>query len=52
MGRQRPHFIPSCFNKFTYRDFCVDPTVWITNYTCIGEASTTLIEKDDAFDIR
>ncbi|UJR14055.1 hypothetical protein I4U23_001052 [Adineta vaga] len=51
-GRHRPHFIPSCFNKTTYKDFCVDPTLWIVNYTCIGEASATVVEKDGAFDIR
>jgi hypothetical protein len=52
VGRLRPHFIPSCFNKFTYKDFCVDPTVWIANYTCIGESSAVVKEKDDAYDIR
>ncbi len=52
VGRLRPHFIPSCFHKDTYKDFCSDPTVWITNYTCIGETSSVLKEKDDAYDIR
>ncbi|CAF0971743.1 unnamed protein product [Adineta ricciae] len=51
-GRQRPHFIPSCFNKTTYKDFCADPTLWIVNYTCIGESSAIFVEKDGAFDIR
>jgi len=52
VGGLRPHFIPSCFNQYTYQAFCKDPTVWITNYTCIGEASTVLKEKDGAYDIR
>jgi hypothetical protein len=51
-GRLRPHFIPSCFNKFSYKDFCTDPNQWIANYTCIGESSTYTVEKDGAFDIR
>ncbi|CAM4852697.1 unnamed protein product [Rotaria socialis] len=52
VGRLRPHFIPSCFNKFSYTDFCNDPNQWISNYTCIGESSTVLKEKDGAYDIR
>ncbi|CAF4675051.1 unnamed protein product [Rotaria sp. Silwood1] len=52
VGRLRPHFIPSCFEKYTYKDFCVDATQWIVNYTCIGEASTVVKEKDGAYDIR
>jgi phosphatidate phosphatase len=52
VGRLRPHFIASCFHKYTYRDFCTDPTVWISNYTCIGESSTVLKDKDGAYDIR
>jgi hypothetical protein len=53
-GRHRPHFIPSCFNKFSYKDFCADqdPNQWIVNYTCIGESSDYIVEKDGAFDIR
>ncbi|CAF4108573.1 unnamed protein product [Rotaria magnacalcarata] len=52
VGRLRPHFIPSCFDKFDYTDFCIDPNRWISNYTCIGESSTVLKEKDGAYDIR
>jgi phosphatidate phosphatase len=52
VGRLRPHFIPSCFNKFTYTDFCTNPTQWIANYTCIGESSSVVKEKQGAYDIR
>ena len=52
VGRFRPHFIPSCFNAFSYREFCNDPNDWIWNYTCIGEDSTSLKVKDGAYDIR
>jgi hypothetical protein len=52
IGRLRPHFIPSCFGKYFYRDFCRDPYDWIVNYTCLGEISTSFKEKDDAYDIR
>jgi phosphatidate phosphatase len=52
VGRLRPHFIPSCFGKHFYRDFCRDPYDWIVNYTCFGEISTSFKEKDDAYDIR
>ena len=52
MGRLRPHFIPSCFGKYFYKDFCQDPNEWIWNYTCIGETSSAVKEKDGAYDIR
>lgn len=52
VGRMRPHFIPSCFNQYSYKDFCRDPTDWIVNYTCLGESSSSVKEKDGAFDIR
>lgn len=52
VGRLRPHFIPSCFNHYSYRGFCDDPNEWLTNYTCIGESSATVKEKDGAYDIR
>ncbi|CAF1093839.1 unnamed protein product [Adineta ricciae] len=52
VGRLRPHFIPSCFNKFSYKDFCGDPNEWIVNYTCLGESSDLVKEKDGAHDIR
>jgi hypothetical protein len=52
VGRFRPHFIPSCFGKYSYSEFCHDPNEWIMNYTCIGEMNPTFISKDDAFDIR
>ncbi|CAF0930186.1 unnamed protein product [Adineta steineri] len=52
VGRHRPHFIPSCFNQTSYLPFCVDPNAWIVSYTCIGESSTVIVEKDGAFDIR
>ena len=52
VGRLRPHFIPSCFNKFSYKDFCQDPNDWYTNYTCLGEISDVVKEKDGAYDIR
>ncbi|CAF3057085.1 unnamed protein product [Rotaria sp. Silwood2] len=52
VGRLRPHFIPSCFEIYTYKDFCTDANQWIVNYTCIGESSTVVKEKDGAYDIR
>jgi len=52
VGRHRPHFIPSCFNQFSYQDFCFNATTWFVNYTCIGESSSVLKEKDGAYDIR
>jgi len=52
VGRLRPHFIPSCFHLYTYKAFCADPTIWIANYTCIGESSSIIKAKDDAYDIR
>lgn len=52
MGRLRPHFIPSCFNVFSYRNFCTNPNEWIWDYTCIGENSTSIKVKDGAYDIR
>lgn len=52
VGRLRPHFIPSCFEKYSYTEFCKDANDWITNYTCIGESSTVLKLKDGAYDIR
>ena len=52
VGRLRPHFIPSCFEKYSYTEFCTDANQWITNYTCIGETDTTLKFKDGAYDIR
>ncbi len=54
VGRLRPHFIPSCFNKYSYKDFCEhqDPNEWFVNYTCIGETSDAVKEKDGAYDIR
>jgi hypothetical protein len=52
VGRLRPHFIPSCFKKYSYRDFCQDPNEWFVNYTCIGETSDAVKEKDGAYDIR
>ncbi len=52
VGRLRPHFIPSCFHQYSYKTFCNDPNDWITNYTCFGETSTGLKEKDGAYDIR
>jgi len=52
VGRLRPHFIPSCFQKYSYKDFCDSPNQWIVNYTCIGENSIIFKEKDDAWDIR
>ncbi|CAF1011448.1 unnamed protein product [Rotaria sordida] len=51
-GRLRPHFIPSCFEKYTYKEFCTDANQWIVNYTCIGESSIVVKEKDGAYDIR
>jgi hypothetical protein len=52
VGRLRPHFIPSCFQKYSYKDFCADPNDWIVNYTCLGESSTAVKDKDGAYDIR
>jgi len=52
VGRLRPHFIPSCFNAYSYKDFCKDPNDWIVNYTCRGESSDVVKEKDGAYDIR
>ena len=52
VGRLRPHFIPSCFQKYSYRDFCTDPNQWIVNYTCLGDSSSVVKEKDGSFDIR
>lgn len=52
VGRHRPHFIPSCFNKFSYQDFCVNATQWFVDYTCLGESSAIVKEKDGAYDIR
>ncbi len=52
LGRLRPHFIPSCFQKYSYRSFCRDPNEWIVNYTCYGESSAAFKEKDGAYDIR
>ena len=52
VGRLRPHFIPSCFNQTSYKDFCRDPNDWFTNYTCLGESSDIVKEKDGAYDIR
>ena len=39
IGGFRPHFIASCFKKFTPQNFCTDAAQWIVNYTCIGEDS-------------
>jgi len=52
VGKQRPHFIPSCFNKSTFHDFCTDTTEWFVDYTCIGESSGIPKVKDGAYDIR
>ncbi|CAF1314249.1 unnamed protein product [Rotaria sp. Silwood1] len=52
VGRLRPHFIPSCFQKFSYKEFCQDPNEWISNYTCLGESSHAVKERDDVYDIR
>ncbi|CAF0761073.1 unnamed protein product [Adineta steineri] len=52
VGRLRPHFIPSCFEKYSYKDFCQYPNEWIVNYTCIGESVDFVKDKDGAHDIR
>ncbi|CAF1012144.1 unnamed protein product [Rotaria sp. Silwood1] len=52
VGRLRPHFIPSCFQKYSYKDFCGDPNHWIVDYVCFGESSSVIKEKDGAYDIR
>ena len=52
VGRLRPHFIPSCYHKYSYQDFCQFPNEWLTNYTCSGESSDVVKEKDGAYDIR
>ncbi|CAF0871689.1 unnamed protein product [Didymodactylos carnosus] len=52
VGRLRPHFIPSCFQKYDYTSFCTRPNDWITDYKCIGESSDLIKEKDGANDIR
>jgi hypothetical protein len=52
VGRLRPHFIPSCFNKFSYSEFCQYPNEWRVNYTCLGESSDSVKDKDGAYDIR
>ncbi|CAF3145574.1 unnamed protein product [Rotaria socialis] len=52
VGRLRPHFIPSCFQKYSYNDFCVNPNDWIVNYVCLGESSSIVKQKDGAYDIR
>ncbi|CAF1062906.1 unnamed protein product [Didymodactylos carnosus] len=51
-GRLRPHFIPSCFHTNNYTLYCRTPNDWITNYTCVGESSDIIKEKDGANDIR
>jgi hypothetical protein len=48
----RPHFIPSCFQKYSYRDFCKDPNEWIVDYTCLAETNSLVKEKDGSYDIR
>ena len=52
IGAFRPHFIPSCFKKFNYHDFCNDTTQWIVNYTCLGENSSNEKIQYGAFNIR
>ncbi|CAF1089501.1 unnamed protein product [Rotaria sordida] len=52
VGRLRPHFIPSCFDKFSYTEFCRYPNEWMVNYVCLGEASDIIKEKDGSYDIR
>jgi len=52
VGRLRPHFIPSCFGKNSYKEFCHDPNEWIVNYSCYGDPSTIIKEKDGSYDIR
>ncbi|CAF1247469.1 unnamed protein product [Rotaria magnacalcarata] len=52
VGRLRPHFIPSCFHKYSYHDFCNNSNEWIINYECLGESSDIIKQKDGAYDIR
>lgn len=52
VGRLRPHFIPSCFHRYSYREFCNNPNEWFVTYTCDGENSSVVKEKDGTFDIR
>ncbi|CAF2994059.1 unnamed protein product [Rotaria sp. Silwood2] len=52
VGRLRPHFIPSCFHKTSYKEFCRDPNEWIVDYNCFAESSSVFKEKDGAYDIR
>lgn len=52
IGAFRPHFIPSCFKKYNYHQFCNDTTQWIVNYTCIGETSANEKIQYGAYNIR